>query len=575
MPKRNNVTFPDKRHFLWVLLIIAAAVVVRGICLYELKNNSYLGNIRVSDSKSYHQFALSLLRGTAEAEKPFWQAPLYYYILLFLYLLAGDALLPLQIFHILIGISNGFLLYRLASFSFGRINGLLSMLIAACYLPFVLFDVQAIHTNIVTFFILSALLFLYRFMKTGGKEGLVPLSSLLGLSIITHGLAIFSLPAIVFVLWGWQRTGVERKKVYSPATVIFIFLLFSALPPAVVSIRNTIAEKAPVFISTNAGINLYVGSPPNFQEKYNIRNGVGWQAFRLQAVAAGALKSGEQNQFFMAKAIQGYRDYPILALKNMLKKIAILLSGDETSRNFPIGPMRKHSHLIAALLWEATISERPFLFFPTGILVPLCIAGFLLAFLSLRSGRKWWHPQLVTGWVAFSYALGLIVFFPCTRYRLLFLYLLVPYAAYFLLAIVKASRSEETISAMKNRRALAAAVILFIGFFFFSNFWGPRYALREPQKEMAEHYLFQGAWKVLSGRSQNDPERTESGYRLYERAAETDPEFLQALHNIGYVYLNHRKMPERANFYFNEVIKRLPADSPLIPVYLEFMEGFR
>jgi len=568
------LTYPGKSYRFSVLLIIAVAVLIRGVCLYELQKNSYLGNMRVSDSESYHQAVLSMLRGTEET-KPYWQAPLYYYILLYLYLLMGSALLPMQLFHMAIGVANMYLLYRLASRSFGRKVGLLSMMIAACYLPCVLFDIQAIHTNILTFFLLSTLLLLYRFMETGGRDGLVLLSLVWGVSVITHGLTIFSLPAMLFILWGFQRAGSPKGAVPSPAKIVFIFLFFFALPPALVSFRNTIVAKAPAFVSTNPGMNLYVGSPPNFVEKYNIRNGVEWQVFRLQAVAAGALKRVESNHFFMVKAIQGYRDYPFLGLKTFFEKILILLSGDETSRNFPIWPLREQSRLMAALLWKADISEHPWLFFPTGILVPLCLAGFLLAFLNLHPGRRWWHPRLVPGWVAFSYAMGMIVFFPCTRYRLPFLYLLIPYAAYFPLVIFSASKKREGASPMKDRRALPVATVVFAVFFFVSNFWGPRYALREPHKELAEHYLFQGIWEIRSGRAKNDPQRIEAGYRLYERAEEADPEFLQALHNLGYAYLNHWKKPEKAKSYFYAIVRRLPADSPLLPVYLEFIDGIR
>jgi tetratricopeptide (TPR) repeat protein len=90
--------------------------------------------------------------------------------------------------------------------------------------------------------------------------------------------------------------------------------------------------------------------------------------------------------------------------------------------------------------------------------------------------------------------------------------------------------------------------------------------------ELAEHLLFQGVWNVEEGRKSNDRERIEKGNQLYEEAVLIDPGCLQALHNLGYVYLNQKHQPKKARVCFEEIVKRLPRNSPLIPVYSDFID---
>jgi len=561
-----------KRYRLLILLIVLFALILRLWCLSELRSSTYLGNIRMSDTKSYHEMALSLISGGYDNSRPFWQAPFYPFLLAVFYRVLGHSFLAVQLFHIFIGCLNCYLLFLLAEKIFNRRTALLSLMIAAFYFPFILFDTQALSTNIIIFLNLLALIYLERFVESGRHFFLITASFCLGASIISHGLSIFTIPVVA--VWILKRMSRKISKDFDnhPFRTVIIFFVIVSIAPAIVSFRNILLSKEFTFISSNSGINLYIGNHPDFETKFNIRNGVEWRALRLEALSAGASTPAEDNRYFLEQTIKNVISHPFAVLFTGLKKIIISFSGDETSRNFSIDPLRKHSKAARVLLWKWKIFGVTVFAFPTGLIVPFSIMGLLIFSLNKVKSKRVFFNGILPGLVAFSHIFGMILFFPCTRYRLPVVVLLIPYASYCIFRIYDASLEARCGKALQKRTMGIIYGFIFILLYFFSNVLGPLNAPRDPKMELAEHLLFQGVWHIEAGRKSNDKEWIEDGNRLYERAISIDPGCLQALHNLGYVYLNQKHQPERAKACFEKVIERLPRNSLLIPVYRNFID---
>lgn len=149
---------------------------------------------------------------------------------------------------------------------------------------------------------------------------------------------------------------------------------------------------------------------------------------------------------------------------------------------------------------------------------------------------------------------------------------MIPYASYCILRIYDIALEARCGNILQKKTMGIIYGFIFILLYCFSNVLGPLNAPRDPKMELAEHLLFQGVWNIEAGRESNDKERIENGNRLYERAILIDPGCLQALHNLGYVYLNQKHQPEKAKAFFEKVMGRLPRNSPLIPVYRDFID---
>ncbi len=560
-----------KRYIFFILLIVLSALTLRLVCLYELRSSTYLGNIRISDTKSYHEMALSLISGEYDNSIPFWQAPFYPFLLAVFYKVLGQSFLAVQILHIFIGCLNCYLLFLLAEKIFNRRTALLSMMIAAFYFPFIIFDTQALAANIIISLNLLALIYLERFAESGKHSYLVTASFCLGASIISHGMSIFTVPVIALWILKRMSRAIRKDLDIDPFRTVILFLVIVSIAPAIVSFRNIILSKEFTFISSNSGINLYIGNHPDFENKFNVRNGVEWRALRLEALSAGASTPAKENRYFLKQTIRNVISNPFAVLFTGLKKIVISFSGDETSRNFPIDPLRKYSKTSGALLWKWEISGVPVFAFPTGLILPLSIMGLLIFSFDKVKSKGVFFNGILPGWVAFSHIFGMILFFPCTRYRLPAVCLMIPYASYCIFRVYDAALDVRCGKALQKRHMGIIYGFIFILLYFFSNVLGPLNAPRDSKMELAEHLLFQGVWHIDAGRKSKDKERIENGNRFYEKAISIDSGCLQALHNLGYVYLNQKHQPEKAIACFEQVIERLPSNSPLIPVYKDFI----
>ena len=382
------------------------------------------------DARTYTEHAARIAAGNwlGRGEGPFWQPPLYPYLLA-----AAAWLSPDGFFHsvryaqALWGALLCVLLYFMGRRLFHQRTGLISGLAAAAYGPFLFFDGELLPASLAAGLDTLALALLLHCERR-------PSPLRCGAAGLVAGLAALAVPTVLLfaaACGGWLA--LRRPRRHAAAFLVGVGL---AIVP--VTLRNLAVGGDAVLISYNSGINFYIGNNSRYEETVAIRPGWEWDALAARPRQAGLERPSRQSAFFWAEAWREIRSDPADYLRLLARKLFLLGHGDEIGRNQPIYFHRNESSLLAALLWKNGGVALPF-----GIVGPLALSGLLLA---LRNRRA---PLLSLYVIA--YGAGVIAFFITARYRLPMVPVLLLFAAHAV---------HWTAEALIRRRWTAAALVL-------------------------------------------------------------------------------------------------------------------
>ena len=223
------------------------------------------------------------------------------------------------------------------------------------------------------------------------------------------------------------------------------FFLGVALVIAPVTIRNMLQGHDTVLISSNAGINFYVGTGERFDKKVGIRPGLEWQALGQEPMRAGHAKPSEQSRYFVTRSLKIILKDPVAYLRTLGSKLLLFSNGNEILRNQGIYPFRAYSPLLAFLVWKNIVA------FPYGVLFPLATIGAVFA-----AKRREKHIWLLLTFVM-THIVTIIVFFVCARYRMNVIPFLVLFAVYGATCLYREYREHRWRSAATSTVALGSS----------------------------------------------------------------------------------------------------------------------
>jgi hypothetical protein len=266
---------------------------------------------------------------------------------------------------------------------------------------------------------------------------------------------------------------------------------------APVTLRNWTRGGELVLVSSNAGVNLYLGNNPRYDATVGMRPGRDWQALLLAPRLQGVSGAAPASRFFVDRVVVYAARDPGGFIALQARKLRLLAGGDEIPRNQEIYPARAWSPVLRILLWKV-----PGLAFPFGLLLPLAVVGLVVA------SRQ--APLLAATVVV--QAMAVLAFFVTARYRAP----LVP-----LLAIFAAAGVRWAVVDARPRARLAAGGLA-LGVYLLANLGqGPMPRQMNPD---AEHGL--AHWLEREGRR---PE----ALRLYERLARETPGSFDAWYGVA------------------------------------------
>ena len=537
-----------------ICIVFLAALAVRYAFVVQLRDESYLGNIRVSDAFAYFELAGLIVAGNAPAE-PYWQAPFYPLLLAGFQWLFGGSLGAVQWLHLLVGALNCALVFRLTDRMFSREAAWAAAGVGVLYAPFWIFDAQPLPANLTALLDLVLVSVYLRFRESGNWDLLAAAGLLLGVVITTHGLAMFTLPVFLYDIATRRRDADAQTS--SVAACVAVFLAATAIAPASVSLRNSIVAKAPVFVSYNAGINLYIGNHRDLEQTLARRGGYEWWELFNSPYASGASSPADMNRYFIEQTLNEFLEAPGSVLQTFGKKTLMAVAGSEQKRNFPIYPLREDSWLLRALLFEVSIFGFVVFAFPAGLVIPLAVFGFLWV---RRSGGEeigGLSAKSLPGWIALLHVAGMLVFFPTARYRVPAIMLLLPYVG---VALAMAWNGFATRSRERGDSPSGFAAVVTTGLVVFaivnplaSN------VFRHPVRDEAEHLYLSARWGLeMLWRAESESIEA----RMLATANESmrvDPTYPEPLELLAMHYLN--RDIDRSIDYLTQLDRLIPDDA--------------
>ena len=487
-PLRARVAF-------WAILLFAA--VVRLAHLAAVFDAPFVRQLAL-DSQEYDRWAREIVAGDWLGSAPFFQAPLYPYLVAALYALFAAAPVTVHLAQIAAAIAGCAALMACGRRFGGPALGLVTGAFFALYQPFWFHDVQLLKESFATSGVCLLLLLLAEARHSDSGR------LWLGAGAVAGGVALLRenmLLVVPFLLpLAWMRGSPGKRRLARAA----LFLCGVALPLLPVAARNAaLAAGAETFLPTTSqgGVNFWIGNNPQADGTYRplvpgkqIPAYEREEARRLAERAMGRnLAAGEVSRYWLGRALAWARQHPADFLRLEWRKLRLYWSGYEWPDAVDYYWMKSIS---PPLGWPGLE------FMATAI---LALAGAVLVRRELGLWSPVWLFEL--GWMVTT-----VAFFLFSRYRLP----AVP--GLLLLAAVPVVRTGALWRAGRRGTALAASALV-------AAVWAaPHLAGYEPRVDLVEFNL---------GRLAEERGDGEAAANHYERALAADPRHLSATLNLG------------------------------------------
>ena len=385
------------------------------------------------DEKWHWLWANEILNKSFWGEGAYFRAPLYPYFLALLVKMASGSIFWAKFLQVLLCGPTAYLIYKLADRLLNRSTAILAGFIYAFYGLFLFYDTMFL---IPVLFIPLLVWGMYRLVayqdSVSWKTWLV--------TGVVFGLAALARPNVLLVvpflmLWMVFRSGRQEaliKRLRLPL-MMAVGLVIAIAP---VTIRNVAVTGEFMLISSQGGINLYLGNNASadgltmLMPEVDLDESVPWDRFTdvtkgiAERESGQSLSEGEQSSFWRRKAVGFIVENPGQFVKLVFKKTVYLLSGFENSDNADIYYQRTKSVLYSILVWEKPI------YFPFGLLLPLTFVGIFM----LRSQSRELFPIYV---FLLSYIPSIVLFLVTARHRLPLLPFMIILASGGLVALVR------------------------------------------------------------------------------------------------------------------------------------------
>ena len=357
-------------------------------------------------------------------QRPYFRPPGYPYALATVYRLAGPGYIAPRLVQMLLGLASCLLLYRLMRRPFGEGAALGGAAVLSSYWLLIFFETEFMAPTLLVFLVLLALGAVLRWGECfhpgrGALAGLV-----LGCSaLVRPNLLVLPVVTAAWFLWRSRQEKVPPRRALLSVGIFLITVALAVLPA---TLRNWTVAGDFVPITTNAGINLFVGTwsgsdgvRPVHPELSRLTDLEGWDSFDQPKIVDAVsrhvgrpMADSEVSTWFMHRALEQVRDDPLATLRLLVRKTLLFWGPAEISNNKILTEHRRASPTLSLCLDFATL---------------LALALLGLAHPALRNGQARPIALLALGWIALYFA-SYLPFFVAARFRLPLLPLLALFA---------------------------------------------------------------------------------------------------------------------------------------------------
>ncbi len=416
-----------------MLALFTLAFCVRLVYVLQISDAPYFDN-PAGDSKYFLDRAHEILGGDMLGRTvPFYSSPLYPYFIGGVFWLFGQQMLILCIIQILIGSANCVVIYLIAR----KISGkgsyapVISGACAVAYGLLVFFDADMLQIFMTLLFIDSGLFFLISFQEAQRAYKVIAAGLAIGLAALDRTNVLLFVPiAMWYTAAGFTFT---LKNWRIKPAMIFLACVTAVILP--VTLRNIIVGRDLVLVSSNAGVNLYIGNNPEAPGVFFLPEGSGLSNDDLegtaQQVAEDALgrdlSPSQVSGYWAERAGRFMIQEPPKIAGLLLNKFLMFWNAYEVPNNLDYYFVRAY---IAPVLKFTVLGFW--------LLAPIAVAGILWRWRrGLRRGEKLLIAFLIT------YMISVLPFFITERYRLPIVPVLIVFTGFCITDIIKAVRTRK------------------------------------------------------------------------------------------------------------------------------------
>ena len=434
---------PESKYLI-ATAIFVVAFLIRLVYFLQIKANFPGWDTPTIDPLFHDLWARQIASGDLLGTGPFFRAPFYAYFLGLIYAVFHHSLAAAKIIQHLIGSLSCALVFLFADRYFNRRIAVISGIVAAFYWVFIYFEDELLLDSLLILFSLILIWLLLRAAESRRSLTFFLAGLILGLAAITRPNYLAFWPVIL--IWLMLAFGRRYKMILSRFTILTLGGLIMILP---VTLRNIIVGHDLVLISSQGGINFYIGNNSHADGATAVMPefGATWQYADCEYLArtetgrlGQPIKPSEVSSFFYKRALRFIEEKPLSWIGLVFRKLTYFWNSYEISNNQNLYFFRRY----------ASVSKiTPPLFF---LVSPLSLIGLV----GLFRRKKELH---IIAYFILAYMLTVIAFFVTSRFRLPVLPFLI------ILASAAAVEIFERVRSRDYRRLaviVAALVILFV-----------------------------------------------------------------------------------------------------------------
>lgn len=521
------------RKHRYLLIILLAAFIFRLGYFIEMKEDPEFLHANV-DALYHDYWAWGIVTGEWQPphdlqnphieSRPYFRPPFYPYYLSAVYRVFGHSKLAPRLLQMLIGILSCAILFLVARKIFGDQIAFISGLIMAFYWAFVFYEKELREVSLLVLFLPLLILWLMKLYEKPAIRRFVLCGFLLGIIIITRPNFLLFIPFAVGWLFVYSKLKDKKKKYLH----IGIFLLCTILPISAVTLRNVIKGKDFVLISSNGGINLYVGNNPTATgntialppEIPLFRNAFMYSKIvkHVEGEVGKELKHSQVSSYFTRRALAYMKENPSRTIAMAFRKALMFIGGVEIPSERDLVAGRNKSRVLKII---------PLNF---ALVFALCLMGMIVYFTTIVKLKKKkqagqeralpvpekssFHFVVLVLFLAGIYYLSYLPFFITSRFRMCIIPFLILFAGYMVYQIYRKITLKQLAAA-----GMLLAGVVFIYLIGNVNYFGF-------QRDMAKAEYDRG---LAFARAKN----YEAAIQSYRRAIRHRPKYADAYNNLG------------------------------------------
>lgn len=396
------------RNSRWLFVLFGVSFALKLLYVIQSADALHVA-VPIMDSEYYDRMAQRILEGQVAQDRAFFMGPLYPYFLAVVYAVLGHSIAAVRIIQAVGGAATVVMAYLLGVRFFRPTIAFVAAVMLLFYGTATFFEGQLLMTWLGTFLNMALLLTLTREKESPWKYVLA--GALLGLSALARANVLVMLPVVL--MWFFMRRDARRVRhagLFTAAMVIAI------LP---VTVHNIVASKSFVPVTSNGGVNFYIGNsaqatgifyPPkgiNIVDDESIER-------HVERLVGREMTDAELSRYWYDESFAYIRSNPAPYARLLARKTAMFFNGYEVPQIESFDAARRE---------HATL--RMF-FFPFWAILVLGLVGVVATI------RAWRRNFLLLGYVL-AFSLSIILFFVTSRYRVQIVPVLSLFAAHALL----------------------------------------------------------------------------------------------------------------------------------------------